>query len=378
MATSRTPPPSRSWTDKREHARLSGELAQAAGAELERRVLPLLKAMWPRAQIVAAGDGALRVDSGSGEPRRQWTQCLGFRSDQMELGLPEARDACKAIARFEALESKADVYLLIHNRDGRGEEFRKKVRERLVALVDSGRVSRAELWDRQRLLREAFNAMLRQVIETVPDQSLSMRSTDDPTLSLQAVLIRKSSLTIDQYQLKTSVEEPPEIADPAALLFGPGEHHLSLLIGEFGSGKTTAIHRSFQGGSLRPVYVAGAAISDHVRSTKDLLHSCFRSEGLFSERDHVGGRLVQPRELRLMVGLVQRQGQGCELRRQSFGGVCPIGGTAPGSRVWRRWPQAASSSGSRGVAPSEVLSPFVVSSPETSPDRAFRCRPANP
>jgi uncharacterized protein YjcR len=61
------------------------------------------------------------------------------------------------------------MYLVVHNRDVHNREFAQAIQERLTDLVATGRVARAELWDRQRLLANAFDRVKQMLAEALRD-----------------------------------------------------------------------------------------------------------------------------------------------------------------------------------------------------------------
>lgn len=279
------PSGSKAWTGSVEHSRLSYQLAEAQGATFRSLALSLLRVIWPRALgPPTAIDGDHLV--GSGEPRlRLVVLGLGFAQD--ELGDAEARAACKAIESFRSTAFEAHSYLVLHNRDGRSAEFRDAVQAKLEDLVRTGRFQHAELWDRQRLLQEAFRGMLRLTLTAVRARNLSLASLETlyehPSFALETVPLETSSLITDQYRLKSGATSRPRLADPAAVILERGDTNLSILIGEFGSGKTTAVARALGRETSQPVYVPGATISSRITSTKSFLEHCIDHRELFSE-----------------------------------------------------------------------------------------------
>lgn len=215
---------------------------------------------------------------------RATVRCLGFSSEQMDLGPAEIDEACAIVDKFASATSAGGEFYLVHNRDGRSRDFRELVKKRLARLVTTGRVPRAELWDRQKLLFEAFNAMLQQIASSLSGQSRSAAAAFGTEQALEVVSLHRELLEIDQYRLRSRSESATEIADPADVVLESASNNLALLIGEFGSGKTTAVLRAVEKSSLRPIYVPGALLSNRIKSTKDLLLLCFRHDGLFTER----------------------------------------------------------------------------------------------
>jgi hypothetical protein len=76
------------------------------------------------------------------------------------IGPDQIRQIEASIDAFEASDVGADCYLLVHNRDSRSEELRRRVAARLERLVSSGRVKRFEYWDRLTVLDRSYDRMV--------------------------------------------------------------------------------------------------------------------------------------------------------------------------------------------------------------------------
>jgi hypothetical protein len=277
----------RSWTHKREHQFLSRQLIACSGSAFRSAVLPFLRAAfhesalaWQPASVSELGEDHIVWWSGESTPLV--TACLAFSGP--ELGEAEVR---KVIRRFAGSAARTGLYLLVHNCESRSREAREAIATELQALVSEGRAEQAECWDRQRLLEQAFNGMLRHTWASLRDTNLSTAPLEALRsqagfVPLEEVPCALSLLRFNQHQLCEVVPQPQELLDPAAAILDPAGEPLTLVTGEFGLGKTTAVARAVARETRPILYVAGARISKETVSKKDFLQQCFDLEKLFS------------------------------------------------------------------------------------------------
>jgi len=157
--------------------KLSGILAVSVERDFERKVLPVLRIIWPSLeQVPARGKWDSRgvdliVWSDSG-PFPCIVQCKGFH--EQEMGSSQIRQVEESIESFRKSDIRCDTYLLIHNRDGRYREFNDRVVKQLEQLVSEGKARRAELWDRQKTLDRAFNRMKEILSDALHEHSRNL------------------------------------------------------------------------------------------------------------------------------------------------------------------------------------------------------------
>lgn len=278
---------SKAWTDKKEYQLLAGELATSEGRDFERLSLPLIRIIWSEAITpTAMGSydrmGADHLVWADSEPLALVIQCKGFKVPEEEIGKSQIQQCLKSIRAFRKSNQRAQTYLLIHNRTGKNEEFRQTVGDELKALAESGQVDRAELWDRQRFLREAFNKLLELVRSMIAlnASSSQLYADESPEYEfLRDVPLQVSHLRISP--LRLSKASPPEklVTDPSIELLKSDQSNLVLMIGEAGFGKTIAALRTF--GSGRQIfYVPGATFSPEDPSTKAFLQQAINLDKL--------------------------------------------------------------------------------------------------
>jgi hypothetical protein len=168
----------------------------------------------------------------------------------------------------------------------------------LGELVDAGCAGKVELWNRQKILQNGFNGMLRSTLARLREKSLSaapiLAEESEPLARVPAQIL---TLRMNQYQLEeTLVAAPPQVTDVAAAILDRSDGNLGLLIGEFGLGKTTAVARALRHDPTHLVYVAGARIGkEEVKGAKDFLFHCFDEDellGVFPAEEHPTFRLL--------------------------------------------------------------------------------------
>jgi len=278
---------SKAWTDKKEYQLLAGELATSVGRDFERVSLPLIRIIWAETITPAAMGSYDRIGAdhlvwADCEPFALVVQCKGFEVPEEEMGTSQIRQCLKSIRAFRKSNRRANTYLLIHNRTGKNEGLRQVVGDELKTLVESGQVDRAELWDRQKFLREAFNKLLELVRSSIAlnASSPSHYADEDPEYEfLKDVPLQVSHLRISP--LRLSKASPPEqlVTDPSDELLKPDQSNLVLMIGEAGFGKTTAALRTFASGR-QIFYVSGAMFSPEDPSTKAFLQQAINLDNL--------------------------------------------------------------------------------------------------
>lgn len=285
----------RSWSDKREHKILAQRLSTAVGDEYESLVLRLLRpalGLWTEA-LVSRGGGLWVVEDVP--PHAAAIAIFRFEAAGEALGPAEVLSVQRMLARVRDASIEAERLVLVHNRHGGSERFRNAVEAALEELVGSGTdrstVLHAELWDYQRLLRSAFNGVLDRLLSEGRQQSLSLatvaellgRSEAGEGLGepLEEVPMRVSTLVANQFRLVGEEDVRQRVADPALEALAGEERSVTLLLGSFGFGKTTALARGLAEHESRVFYVPAATISEEVHGAKDLLERCVDLERLF-------------------------------------------------------------------------------------------------
>ena len=220
-------------------------------------------------------------------------QCKGFGVSEDEVGKAQAQQCINSINKFITKGKRTKRYILLYNREGRNAEFRNIVMDGIKKLRASGMAETAEVWNRQILIQNAFDGMLKRAENALNKKELSLvHSLNDkieiPSSPVEIVPVSISELKADQYQLSYSKTKIEKNDDPIHLLLSEENNTLTILLGEYGYGKTTTVFRALQNSMKRILYVPGAIISNTTLGTKDFLFQCVNTDPIFSDL-HDGG-----------------------------------------------------------------------------------------
>jgi hypothetical protein len=99
---------------------------------------------------------------------------------------------------------------------------------------------------------------------------------------LEDVPLRQSLLVVDQHHLRDSTASDARHGDPARLLLQNTASNLTILLGGFGMGKTTAVERAMEIAEGSVLCVPAARISGDVSGAKQFLALCLDVDELLS------------------------------------------------------------------------------------------------
>jgi len=279
------------WSSKKEYKTISGTLAKTERLDFQAAALPLIRAIWPAAR--ATRDS--RTLDRCGIDHLVWppdesspglvVQTKGFDARTRRLGSSQIQQCLHSIERFASSGITTDHYVLVHNRDARDTDFRRKVEASLCQLVSQGTAKEAELLDRQTLIRRAFDEIFYRLETALSQDSLSLARSEflrhfakfNP---IKKVPVRLSTLRIDQHRLRGTTIKGDQTSDPVNFLSNDGSP-LRLLLGGFGFGKTTAALRATTEQPKHVLFVPARTIPDDINSTKEFLLLCIDSDRLF-------------------------------------------------------------------------------------------------
>lgn len=281
----------KSWNSQSEYRTLSGELAVSEDLHFERKVMPLLRIIWPE----FVGTPARRSFDRKGIDHIVWgdvatlplvVQCKGFHVPEHELGTSQVQQCLGSIDSFKNSNCKAETYLLIHNRSGQHEGLRNAVTAALNELVKEKRAERALLWDRQQFLNSVFNAMLARVESYVTARSSVFSHDFFESFAYEPIHetpLQTSVLHADQYRMVAATVPQKGLKDPSVEIFDFDSCNMTLLLGEAGYGKTTAVLRSLTQTDKKIFYLPASTISSDITGSKQLLATCIRLDELFTD-----------------------------------------------------------------------------------------------
>jgi hypothetical protein len=277
----------KAWSDKREYKKLAKRLSETTGDGYEALVVRMLRAalgVWDD-ELVSLGEGLWAL--GAEPPYPVVVQILRFEPPGEALGAEEVARTSDTLARLRRASIEAAQLVLVHNRHGGSEPYRHEVGAALRELERTGVVPGATLWNYQQLLRRAFGGMLHLLVSESRRRSLSLETVDEVLgraswrdEPLDRVPLRTSVLVADQHRLVREEGEKDTVADPAVLAVAGEERSVTLLLGEFGYGKTTALARALLGHESEVFFVPAAGMSSEVHGAKDLLSRCVDLERL--------------------------------------------------------------------------------------------------
>lgn len=294
---------SRQWPKTAAKKSQLGSLIVSSGNEFERRALPFLRAVWP-AIVPAPRLGAwdrkgvdLLVWSHS-PPLPVVVQCKGFV--EQEVGPDQARQVEESIDRFAASDVEADLYLVVHNRDGRSEAFKTRVAARLSRLQTSGRVRRYDFWDVDTLVNRSYDAVAALVASALRDHSRRLQRHFQGLVRLGEVYVASTPVTVKRLRFSRGTpcriedEGGPTVASIHRSLFDPGAFRWTLLSGRFGVGKTTTVLRAAVEGQRSVVLIPCSTFpAQPPASTTELLAHATRSIDLLADFEESDRKILQ-------------------------------------------------------------------------------------
>ncbi len=170
-------------------------------------------------------------------------QCKGF--SVTIPGDDQVRQAKKSIEAFAASPYRSRLFVFLHNRDGRAKDFEAKVKKMLDGLVAAGKCDAVEFLDIDRLLsgcRDALRAHLAVALRLAAKRKLAefrqlFEVTGDPLLNVPAGESELFFHSLKSPELRVVSE--PSRRNISDLVQSRSESKFTLLIGNFGTGKST-------------------------------------------------------------------------------------------------------------------------------------------
>lgn len=278
------------WTQK------SGELASASAREFERLALPLLRAFWPaliHPRELSGLDRAgidLVVWSDSGE-FPVVVQCKGLYQEEtlVSAQLPQIR---KSLESFRDSRFKCQTYLLLHNRTGEDRIAHEKILGYLNELVQVGKATNVELWDRQTFLKNVRLQLKDEIANRVVERAKALIESNKRFFRFGGVYVDPVPLTLEKWSFKEAGEiiresSKPEKLSPSQALGAKKRTKWTLLIGHFGLGKSTFALHAATSVSDKLVYVHSSELpgKEGTVGTNYLMQQVLRSHLLFDEVD---------------------------------------------------------------------------------------------
>lgn len=268
------------WTESTAYRRIQTALAVRTADDFERAALRLLRLIWPG----AVGTPRRRRFDRAGADHLVWSdtppfpvvvQCKGWEVLEDEVGRSQIDQCLDSIESFRRGGLRAERYILTHNRTGKNQALRVEVEAALAELVKAGLAGSAELWSRQRLAQETFDALYRRFLSNLPRLNLNRfdffkRMEHSDREPLERVPLVSRVLTVDQYRLVESGAAQTKVDDPCCEL-AEARETVSVLLGPAGFGKSTTAFWLARAGPRQAVYVPAGAITKSADNTSNLL-----------------------------------------------------------------------------------------------------------
>jgi len=299
---------------------LRGEIGSATKDNFERLALTLLRLSWPdlfrppeRDELDRAG-----IDLAAGLAGRHLAcviQCKGFYAAE-QLTAANYRQIKKSIDKFIASPFTCDEYVLFHNRDSRNQSLGAKISQDLARIIDSGKCRKAKVWDRQTFVRD-FSKLLRKHLAVRLAESSERtlarmsRMFDFGDLYVPTVPVSEKRLTLVRGKPPTIAPvAAAELREPAKLVSSAAATRWTLLMGLFGTGKSTAALRAAHHTRRLVIYVRCADMSPREGGvgTNSIMETILRSLALFEDFDEEArNRLVRLSGTLLRAALVDEE-----------------------------------------------------------------------
>ena len=282
----------RSWAGLTPWKRASGTLAVLTEHDFQRAVLPYFRVWWPTMVEVPDRKWWDRCGIDLLTPEEPHfacvVQCKGFHVQ--ELGRDQIRQACDSIDRFQRSDVSAECFIVVHNRDGRFREFTTTVAGRLSILVETGRVARAELWDRQTLLNQTCDRLQTMLAGAIRQHANRLAEIFDDLLPyarehVERVPARESLVRLRRGEGFSITEIRPMADRPVNCHLLANDVRWTLLIGAFGAGKTTTVLQTAQSSQRSVLVIPCSTLPPEqiFSSTNLLLETVALELGLFGE-----------------------------------------------------------------------------------------------
>ena len=225
-------------------------------------------------------------------------QCKGFLVDK--LGGSQIEQCLDSIEAFRKSRLRPQTYVLpLQQGRPTGAEFRRAVEAAVGELEKEGLAGDADLWSIDDLLQLAFNGVLREVRRAVEGGRASYCAPTTQDLELEEVPYRLRVLTIDQHrvvaedevesrigratgEILLDVQQPPSRQERRGRRgVKRTSYQKTVILGEFGSGKTTTILAAVRPLRGHALDAPAAGMPDTTRGAKDLLVQCLDLDRVF-------------------------------------------------------------------------------------------------
>lgn len=249
---------------------LNSAMHAATGRDFERLLLQVLRSIWPglispRGLTAYDSAGCDLIEQSVDERLTVAIQCKGFFATE-GVGESQLEQILQSTRKFAESPLQCDVFVLVHNRDGRNREATAAINQALDALVSSGKAGSYRHWDRIQCLKAIEERLRAMLSERLSEQTAGFLAQMDalfedggeyvarlPVRSGRLLLRRGARPEVIYHQ--PASDEGINLADE---LGASRSHKWSLLVGLFGAGKTSCVLHAAKARPHEVVYVAAA------------------------------------------------------------------------------------------------------------------------
>jgi hypothetical protein len=197
--------------------------------------------------------------------------CLGFYEGERE----RTNSVCQNLPSLILEHVPARPLLILHNQEERDPDFRTLIRKIPQLLQPAGQRVDIEVWNRKTLLDQAFSAVgeyLEMSLMDLVEHPYDALDEEPQASSIEHVPVEILTLDVDAYSLRDEQRVDLGHRNPAEELLKKRPSGYSILLGEFGSGKTTTAVRALESQPGKIIFVPASSLSNDIVSTKDMLY----------------------------------------------------------------------------------------------------------
>lgn len=273
--------------------RIVSALAQCSDRELERRVLPYFRLIDdsvtqppPKGELDRNG---IDLASGTTPNLKLVVQCKGILLRKGESPSQAISRCLESIEKFKNSGFTTERYILLHTAYSVDlQEFNSRIQAGLDELKSAKVAKRAELWPVNGMLDEIADIAQERLIKEIEKRS-KVNYIPDHTELLSEVPYELShfsyySAGVFDSKRATTPKNVHYHGDPKAILETNKRIHASLILGEYGMGKTTLALRMALSKSAKVVYFPAAALPFRVRERKEILGRIMGIDALVHEK----------------------------------------------------------------------------------------------
>lgn len=276
---------------------LRGEMVATGGRNFAQFVATLLRFFWEDLAVTPE-DGELAangVDLAAGitDGRIAFAVQCHAAAASAALGLDDCAEICRRIDAFTASSFTCGEYVVFHNRDGRDAALTGMIEGALARVVAAGKAKRTKVWDTQIFSRYFDDAMRDDLKRRLAQQSERFLGSIANLFEFGSVYVPRVPLSQHRLMLRRGeapefgVVAPAALHEPARMITSSSEVRWTLLMGLYGSGKSSSALRAAQYTNRMVIYVRCADMRPREGgvSTNSLMETILRQLDLFTEFD---------------------------------------------------------------------------------------------